>query len=178
VTSGWLDPTTDATYGHLARNYLFTGRETWAGGLALGIDSSWFWKPADWAAVALETGFLLAAIRRQWLCLWMALATLFHIGVLVLFAIPFSANVMAYGAFVGYTALPGFRSVHSPTARSASAWWIALAAASALGSLATLRGANEPRTHCTCPGLPGRLGWGRGRRVVPGLDPREEPGVP
>jgi len=139
VTTGWLDPTVDATYGHLARNYLFTGRETWAGGLALGIDSRWFWKPADWAAVALETGFLFAAIRRQWLCLWMALATLFHIGVLVLFAIPFSANVMAYGAFVGYTALPAFRSLPTRTAQS-TAWWIALAGAVALGAVATLRG--------------------------------------
>ncbi len=48
ATTGWLDPEARATYGHLVQNYLFTGRETWAGAWALRIDSDWFWKPGDW----------------------------------------------------------------------------------------------------------------------------------
>jgi len=140
VTSGWLDPSVPATYGHLAKNFFFTGRETFAGRMALQVDSGWFWKAGDWAAVTLELGFLFAAVHRRSLCVWMALATLFHLGVLLLFDIPFPTNPLTYAAFVGYTAVPAFRSLHLEGRASARSWWLVLAAAVALGSVATLRG--------------------------------------
>ena len=140
ITSGWLDPSMHATYGHLAKNYFFTGRETFAGRLALQVDSGWFWKAGDWSAVALEMGFLFGAVHRRSFRVWMAFATLFHLGVLLLFDIPFPTNPLTYAAFVGWTAVPAFRSVHFERHASARSWWLAFMAAVALGSGATLRG--------------------------------------
>ena len=140
ITSGWLDPSVHATHGHLVQNYFFTGRETVAGRMALQVGSGWFWKAGDWSAVALEMGFLFAAVHRRALCVWMALATLFHLGILLLFDIPFPANLLAYAAFVGFTSVPAFRSLPLDGKASARSWGLVLTAAVGLGSVATLRG--------------------------------------
>ena len=154
ITSGWLDPSVHATYGHLVQNYFFTGRETVAGGMALQVDSGWFWKAGDWSAVALETGFLFAAVHRRALCVWMALATLFHLGVLLLFDIPFPTNPLTYAAFVGFTAVPAFRSLQLEGKASTRSWGLVLAAAVALGSVAVLRGQSIAKAlHLPLPDL-------------------------
>ncbi len=91
----------------------------------------------------LELGFLFAVIHRRSLCFFMAVATLFHLGVLLLFDIPFSENVLAYGPFVRYTEVPAFRFLRRPGALSAPSRRTAgltLVAAIAVGLAATLRG--------------------------------------
>jgi hypothetical protein len=139
ATTGWLNPDLKCTYGHLATNYLVTGRETWAAKLALPIQSDWFWKGADWATVALELAVLPAALRRRSFCLVLALVTIFHVGVMLLFDIPFRVNVIAYGAFVRYTDLPLLASLGArPLSRKGAL--AAFVAACACGLTGTLLG--------------------------------------
>ncbi len=141
ATTGWLNPQLRCTYGHLVYNYLHTGRETWVGCLALRIDSAWFWKTADWFTVALELTFLPAAFDRKLFRLSLAFASLFHLGVLLLFDIPFSANIVPYGAFVSYTGLPCVRNLRLPDLRSRLKMvYILFVASLTLGLLAALLG--------------------------------------
>jgi hypothetical protein len=128
LSSGWLDPQTRATYGHLLNNYYATGRETRAAALALRVDSFALWKGGDWAATLLELAFLPAAVNRRALCVVMALACIFHFGVWLLFGIPFWWNVLAYGAFVRYAELPGFRRLARGTPSAVGGLKVALAA--------------------------------------------------
>ncbi len=139
ATTGWLDPQLRCTYGHLVRNYLFLGRETWAASLALGVDSAWFWKAADWFGVVLEAAFLPAALHRRSFCLILAVATLFHLGILLLFDIPFSVNIIVFGAFVRYTAWPFLRVLFTAAPLTRSTTRLALVAAITLGLVAILR---------------------------------------
>ena len=139
ATTGWLNPDLKCTYGHLATNYLVTGRETWAAKLALPIQSAWFWKGADWATVALELAVLPAALRRRSFCLVLALVTVFHVGVMLLFDISFRVNVIAYGAFVRYADLPVMASLGArPLSRKVAL--VAFVAACACGLTGTLLG--------------------------------------
>ena len=139
ATTGWLNPDLKCTYGHLATNFLVTGRETWAARLALPIQSAWFWKGADWATVALELAVLPAALRRRSFCQVLALVTVFHVGVMLLFDIPFRVNVIAYGAFVRYTDLPVLASLGArPLPRKIA--MIAFVAAGACGLTGILLG--------------------------------------
>jgi HTTM domain len=147
ATTGWLDPELRCSYGHLVFNYLFTGRETWAAKLAVRVDSDWFWKVADWAAVALELAFLPAAVHRRPFCLILAVATLFHLWVLLLFDISFGANILVYGAFVRYTELPLFRTLGSVGPLSRPMAVIAFA----VGVVATL-GGETPAVALHIPG--------------------------
>lgn len=143
VTTGWLDPDVWATYGHLVLNYRFTGRETWAATWALSVESQAFWKSGDWAAVALEAGFLMVVVSRRAFCFTMALATFLHLGVLLLFDIAFSENLIAYAAFVRYTdvPLPPFLTrVKSIPPSSLRIAFLVFGAALTLGLVATLRG--------------------------------------
>ena len=111
ATTGWLNPDLKCTYGHLATNYLVTGRETWAAKLAL----------PNSIRLVLEGGRLgdgRARARRaagrapaSFVCLVLALVTVFHVGVMLLFDISFRVNVIAYGAFVRYADLPVMASL-------------------------------------------------------------------
>lgn len=105
LVSGWLDPATHSTYGHLVVNNMGAGRGTWLSALALSTDAGWLWEPADWVATVLELAFLPAMLHPRAMRVAMALACLFHLGVWLLFSIVFDANVLAYAAFVPYAAL-------------------------------------------------------------------------
>lgn len=100
--TGWLDPEMKCTYSHLVRNYYTTGRSTMITEIALTVGGGAYWKLADWATVALEVAFLPAVVNRRWFCWVAALASVFHVGVLLMFGISFAANIIVYGAFVTY----------------------------------------------------------------------------
>jgi hypothetical protein len=111
ASTGWLDPTVHATYGHLVYNVHATGRETWAAGVFLGwtgSDSGWLWKMADWSAVLLELGFVLAVFHRQVFYFFLACAAVFHFAIWLLFDIGFGANLVCYAAFIPYAAVIPF----------------------------------------------------------------------
>jgi hypothetical protein len=102
LISGWLDPATHATYGHLVVNNLGVGRGTWLASRLMLTDASVVWEVADWAATVLELSFVLAMFRQRWLRLALAAACLFHLGVWLLYDIVFAQNPVAYAAFMGY----------------------------------------------------------------------------
>jgi hypothetical protein len=132
LMTGWLDPATHATYGHLVVNDMGAGRGTWLSARALAWDAPLVWEAADWAATLLETGFVLALLRQRWMNAALALACIFHLSVWLLFDIVFSANVLAYGAFVAWT------RVVPRSAERIAAWTpsrrVALAAGCAAGA--------------------------------------------
>lgn len=105
VSTGWLDPMTQSTYGYFVYYYV-TGEPCWVADLALRIEFAWLWKLADWFTAALEIGFLFAAFHRRAMYIFMAIACLFHLSVWLLFDIVFTHNIITYGAFVRYSTLP------------------------------------------------------------------------
>lgn len=136
LITGWLDPAVHSTYGHLVVNNMGAGRDTWLSAAALATDAGWLWEPADWAATLLELAFILAMLHPRVMRAALAVATLFHLGVWLLFDIVFSANIVAYAAFVPWAAWMT-RSARlarwidrAPPPRIA---WSGLAAALALG---------------------------------------------
>lgn len=104
LSTGWLDPTTHATYGYLTQFYARGGGGPLAE-LALTSRPEWLHELADWAAVSLELGFLAAAFWRPAFRWCLGLAMVFHLGNWLLFDIPFGSNVVAYGAFVPWSRL-------------------------------------------------------------------------
>jgi hypothetical protein len=106
LTTGWLDPTTHSTLGHLYRNYYVTGRTPWAAEQVLRVDSPIFWEVQDWLATLLEVGFLFAIVRRNTFRLFCAMACVFHLAVWLVFDIGFFTNVLTYSVIVPYSQLP------------------------------------------------------------------------
>lgn len=132
--TGWLDPSLLCTYGHLVVNSEAVGREPLLASALRGIDAAPFWKTLDVLVVGLELGFAPAALHRRAFMLVLALATLFHLGVMLLFDIPFASNLVTYGAFVPWTRLPGVRGRGKSLpplllAAGARPFWLALACA-------------------------------------------------
>ena len=102
LNSGWLDPSAYCTYGHLVINNLVVGRDMPAARMAFKLGPSPLWKIADWSAILLETGFIVAMLKRRFWHWALIAAVLFHVVVWALFDIVFSINVLAYGAFVPF----------------------------------------------------------------------------
>lgn len=106
LTSGWLDPGLLCTYGHLISLHFINGRHTWLEKIMLEVDVPFLWKLLDWFVVMLETGFLAAIWNRRLFVTFCALAAFFHLGVWLLFDIPFGSNLVGYGVIVPFTLLP------------------------------------------------------------------------
>lgn len=106
LASGWLDPSVPATLGHLIYNHYIVEQHTVLSAYLLSAGlSPLVWKGLDYATVALELGFVAAALRPGWMRMACALACLFHLGVYLMMDIVFTPSIMAYGAFVGWSAL-------------------------------------------------------------------------
>jgi uncharacterized membrane protein YphA (DoxX/SURF4 family) len=118
ITSGWLDLSTHCTYGHLAFNNFVIGRDSLPARMALKLGPSPVWKIADWSAILLETGFIVAILKRRFWHWALIAAVLFHAAIWALFHIVFAANVLAYGAFVPFARLTG--AIKLPVKRLAS----------------------------------------------------------
>jgi uncharacterized membrane protein YphA (DoxX/SURF4 family) len=149
LTTGWLDPNTHSTYGHLLINYAVTGRHTWLADQILGIESFWFWKTADWIVTFMELMFLVAIFRPKWMRSMLAVACLFHFGVWLLYDIVFMPNVVAYGAFVSYTSLPFVSTLTVFLRRRFQAAWqsiVSLAVCAMAGLIVTALWTGKPMT--------------------------------
>jgi predicted DCC family thiol-disulfide oxidoreductase YuxK/uncharacterized membrane protein YphA (DoxX/SURF4 family) len=105
AASGWLDPGVHATQAHILLNVFVTGRSTWLAKHMLDVNSGVFWKFIDYATVLIEASFLLAVIRRRAFRVVLALACFFHLGIALSMEIVFTPNIMAYAAFVEWSAL-------------------------------------------------------------------------
>jgi uncharacterized membrane protein YphA (DoxX/SURF4 family) len=105
IRTGWLDPNTHAVQGHFARGYFAEGRTGWFAPHVIDLRLGRLWEVADWFTVALELGLVLAVFSWRWFRAAIAVATLFHLGVLLMMNIVFSWNIFGYGAFVRWNAV-------------------------------------------------------------------------
>lgn len=145
VLSGWLDPRTHAVQGVMFTQYYVNDRTELLAGHFIGLHDGLFWESTDVATVLLEGLLVLAVLN--WRC-WrvgIAIASLFHLGVLLMMNIGFSGNVVTYAAFVLWARLPllrGEASRSAPTRRvpaGPGSVLLATAVALVLGSAAVLR---------------------------------------
>lgn len=101
LRSGWLDLDTQAVRGHFLSGYVIHDRNQLLAPLVLRVEEfSIVWEALDWFTVALECGLVIAVLWWRTFRIGIAVASLFHFGVLMMMNIQFSANVIAYGAFV------------------------------------------------------------------------------
>jgi hypothetical protein len=104
LLTGWLNPSTHAAEGHFVLNYL-TGRHEFLAPFFLHIQNGAFWEVLDDITVVFEVGFLLAIASRTSLRLFCAVAVLFHTAILLMMNIDFTPNLVAYAAFVDWSAV-------------------------------------------------------------------------
>lgn len=99
ILGGWLDPSTQATKGHLLNQYFVRGRQDLLAHIAIQIDAAWLWEFLDWATIFFEIGFLIAVLKAKWFRLFVCFAVLFHFSTMMTLNIAFLSNFMAYAAF-------------------------------------------------------------------------------
>ena len=99
---GWLDLETAAAQGHVAKQFVVVGRRDLLAGFAVRTQAPLAWEFLDWATVVFELAFLPAALSERWTRILAALATLFHVGVMLTMNIAFTANVVVYAAFIDW----------------------------------------------------------------------------
>ena len=101
ATSGWLDPHARQTFIFALRNAIgISGRESAAWRFGITTMPASAWKALDYATLLLEGSFVIAMFRRTTFRVACAVASLFHLGVLLMMKIKFLANIYAYSAFV------------------------------------------------------------------------------
>ena len=140
LAGGWLRWDSSATFAHAAQAWHVKGRQTALGEWLMTGASPVLLEAMDFAAVALELGFVLVFVNRRLFRAAVAVAALFHLGVALMFGIQFMANVIAYGAFVAWAAPLARRPVLAPgrAAAAVAAVAIAVTAAAAWGVLADM----------------------------------------
>lgn len=101
-TSGWLDTGTQAVRGHFFVQYFADDQRDLLADTFVRFHSQVFWEALDWMTIVLEGGFLFAVLSRRVFRLFLAVAVLFHLGVLSMMNIGFSVNLIGYAAFVNW----------------------------------------------------------------------------
>jgi len=105
LLGGWLDPTTQATYGHFVKHFFVRGRQDLLAPVFASVDSVLFWEVLDVATVLFEMGFLAAAFHPATTRLFAACAVLFHFSTMMMFNISFAIHLPVYAAFVNWTSV-------------------------------------------------------------------------
>lgn len=109
LMSGWLDPGTHAVQGHFVRSYYKNRRKDWLAPEVIDLHLGRLWEAVDWFTVALELGLLIAVLWWRSFRVAIAIATLFHLGILLMMNIEFSWNILAYAAFVRWGLIVGWK---------------------------------------------------------------------
>lgn len=132
ILGGWLDTSTQSARAYVVSSYVYGGEDKFLARHLANLNNVLVWEVVDWATVALELALLVAVLRWSWFKATLVLAVCFHVGVLVSLNIAFAANVVAYGAFVRWGALPGLlRGARTATiaawsaAAGVAAWLVA-----------------------------------------------------
>jgi hypothetical protein len=102
ILGGWLDPTTQATYGHLLNQFIEKERDAFLAGAAVHWSSPLFWELLDWGTVLFEAGFIIAVYRLSWFRVFLCIAVLFHFSTMMLLNIAFLPNFLAYALFLNW----------------------------------------------------------------------------
>lgn len=102
LLTGWLSYSSQAARGYFVLGYLTEDRTSWLARWVATHDIRPAWELVDWLTVIFELS-ILAALP-WWRCFRSALAIAsgFHLAVLVTMNISFSTAVVAYGAFVSW----------------------------------------------------------------------------
>lgn len=106
LLTGWLEPGTQAVRGTLFRQFYTHERQELLAPYFLGFDSVVFWELLDIATVVLEAGLLIALLWWRGARIGLAVACLFHVGVLAMMNIAFFTNVVVYGFLVQWDRVP------------------------------------------------------------------------
>lgn len=100
ILGGWLDPSTQATKGHLLNQFFVRGRTELLAPYAVQWDWLLFWELLDWGTILFEVGFLVAVFRPAWTRLFVCIAVFFHFSTMLTLNIAFLVNFLAYAAFI------------------------------------------------------------------------------
>lgn len=135
LLSGWLDPTSQATQGHFFRSIIANGRDQWLAQFFSTFDVPIFWEFMDFSTIVLEVGIIFAVITWKSFRIFLAIAAIFHLGVLLMLNIGFNGNLAVYAAFIPWSRipLPGW-TARLHLGRSAPIVAVVVAAASWAGS--------------------------------------------
>ena len=111
VRGGWLDLHSHAARGYFLKGYVDDDRDPIIAPLLLRIhDVGILWEALDWFTVALECGLIVAVLWWRTFRIGIAVAALFHLGVLLMLGIQFSANIVAYAAFIRWNLIAPTRA--------------------------------------------------------------------
>lgn len=105
VRGGWLELERQSAQWHMLRKFFFDDNAGPLAPVGSTIEFVPLWEAIDWLTVLLELLILVAVLNWRAFRLALAVATLFHLLVALLIGISFSANVIAYGAFVAWYGL-------------------------------------------------------------------------
>lgn len=119
LTGGWLDVHTQAVQGHVAKNFHMLGRDQLLASFFVGYENPAFWEVLDWTTVFFEMGFSVALLHPVLMRVFVAMAVLFHFGVLLVMNITFASNLAAYAVFFRWERLVPFSL--SPLGKAARA---------------------------------------------------------
>ena len=100
--TGWLSFDSQAARGYFVLAFVTENRTHWLAEWVATHDWRVAWELADWLTVAFELAILLALPWWRAFRITLAIATTFHLGVLLVMNIDFSHAVIAYGAFVSW----------------------------------------------------------------------------
>lgn len=140
LLSGWLAWDDHATRDHLIRHFVGQGHRDLLAPFFVRIDASALWEAMDWATLTFELGLLPAVLFPRVFRAFLVLAVFFHVGVLFLFNIAFSGQLLTYAPFAPWSRiLPrGSPAQGSCGAIQLPSGTVTLAAAVAMGLLAYL----------------------------------------
>lgn len=100
ILGGWLDPSTQATRGHLFNQFFVRERQELLAEFAVRFDVAFVWEFLDWATIIFEIGFLVAVWKAGWTRLFICFAAIFHFSTMMTLNIAFLPNFLAYAAFI------------------------------------------------------------------------------
>lgn len=115
LLGGWLDPSTQASYGHLLKHFYVRGRADLLAPYAVGTDNGIMWETFDYATVLFELAFIAAVTKARSMRLFVAVAVAFHFGIMMMLNISFHFNLIAYAAFANWTMMGRIVRRHLPT---------------------------------------------------------------
>lgn len=102
ILGGWLDPSTQATQGHLFNQFFIRERQALLAGWAVGFDNVIFWELLDWLTILFEIGFIVAIFKASWFRLFVGFAVVFHFSTMMTLNIAFLPNFLAYAVFLNW----------------------------------------------------------------------------
>lgn len=106
LLTGWLAVSSQAARGYFVLGYVTQDRNHLLAQWMATHDYLPLWEIMDWMTVVFEFSLLLTLPWWRAFRLSLAVATTFHLGVLLVMNIDFSNAVIAYGAFVCWGAVP------------------------------------------------------------------------